>query len=251
MKNNNPSKGNTNTYVKEQAKQLKRIKQFIKSAEKRGYLIFDEKPSKSGKMRAGFDKYEAPKPVKNPTPITIERLKKITPDYLYERALWVDPESGAVQQGKEGRRIERSRAAIKGVRTRRANRIPPPSVNLNLAILDSIREHIERIQTLSGGKPDLTEYKNRMGNYMIDMYDDIIASTEMSGDLYEYANYLESRASEIHNILDDIMIASDRTDVDVNITSFMAIINRGSLSQEQVDSLTDYTEAMGYGGGNF
>lgn len=251
MKNKKPSTRQNSTYSKEQSKHLKRIRSFIKSAEERGYRFYDQKIPKSMNMKAGFDEYQIPKTVKNPTAVTVNRLEKITKEYLYDRALWIDPETGLVYSGKEGRHIERSRAAQKAAETRRKNTIPPPDVNLNLQILDDIRNQLDMLQSLTRGEPSLTEYKSLMGGYLVGMFDDIVEYEESSGDLYEYASYLESRADEILSILDNIMNTSDRAQTDINITALMSIINRGALSPSQVDSITDFTESMGYGGGAF
>lgn len=58
---------------------------------------------------------------------SVERLRKIRGDALYEYALKVDMETGEFVTGREGRRIERSEAAKKGAETRRRRREAPPS----------------------------------------------------------------------------------------------------------------------------
>lgn len=49
---------------------------------------------------------------------SVERLRKIRGDALYDYALKVDMETGEFVTGREGRRIERSEAARRGARTR-------------------------------------------------------------------------------------------------------------------------------------
>lgn len=88
-------------------KQVKRIKRFIKSAEKRGYI---------------FPDFEIPKAGKTVRKRDIEKLKKITPKSLYESAVYTkyaNPKTGEALTGTQGRSIERSLAAKKAAKTRK------------------------------------------------------------------------------------------------------------------------------------
>ena len=88
-------------------KQVKRIKRFIKSAEKRGYV---------------FPDYTIPSPGKTVRKRDIEKLKRITPKSLYETAIYTkyaDPKTGEALTGSQGRSIERSLAAKKAAQTRK------------------------------------------------------------------------------------------------------------------------------------
>lgn len=249
MKKEKPSKGNINPYIKEQAKHLKRIRQFIKNAELRGYKFYDIKVPESLNMPAGFSTLKIPESLKNPSKTTINKLKKITKEYLYDRAIYVDPETGEIHSAKQGRTIERSRASVKGAKTRALNRIPKPDVNLNLAILDTIRDYLSELETASIGAPSIADYKQTSGRYLVSFFDEMVEYHELNEDVYEYASYLESRAQEINNLIDEATKGSDRETIDMNVTALMAILNRGPLDRVQVDSFTKYTEAFGYGEG--
>lgn len=95
-------------------KQIKRIKRFIRSAEKRGYSFPDFTLPQAGKTVRKRD---------------IEKLKKITPKSLYEQAIYTkyaDPTTGEALSGSAGRSIERSIAAKKAAQTRkRSARVDP------------------------------------------------------------------------------------------------------------------------------
>ena len=91
----------------EHKKQVKRLKQAIARAEKRGYIfpedIIPEKP-------------------KRITRKTVERLKKIKTTELYAKAEKLDIETGELIPGTEARKQERSEASKKAARTRKEKR---------------------------------------------------------------------------------------------------------------------------------
>ena len=78
-------------------KQLRRIKQFVRRAEKRGYT-FD-------------DGYIPDKPQKI-TQSSVNRLRKLTPDKLYSRASYVDS-TGVIRKGRQKKTVETSKVKLK------------------------------------------------------------------------------------------------------------------------------------------
>ena len=90
-------------------KEIKRINRFIKRAEKRGFT-FDVK---------------LPTIKKRVTKKDIDKAKSLTPEKLYKSASY-KTETGKIVPGTEGRKIERSRAAKKGARTKSEKGIRPP-----------------------------------------------------------------------------------------------------------------------------
>lgn len=83
-------------------KELRRIKRFVTSAEKRGYMFT-------------LPEIKEPKKI---TEASVRKLKKITPKSLYKKAVFV-AEGGVIVKGEQGRQIERKKAAQKGLETRR------------------------------------------------------------------------------------------------------------------------------------
>jgi hypothetical protein len=129
---------------KEYKKQLARIKRFIKSAEKRGYQ---------------FSQSVIPDRPKRITRASVRRLAKITPQELYKKSTFTNA-SGELVSGAEGRRIERSLAAKKGARTKKAKKTDtsgitkagsPPS------IIDSV---LSAVEDLIARFPDGNEWPN-------------------------------------------------------------------------------------------
>lgn len=88
-------------------KELRRIKQFINRAEKRGYLIPEN---------------IIPKRPKRVTSKSVESLRKINPEKIYKKSRFVDTETGEIIKGLAGREYERSKSAKKAAETRKAKK---------------------------------------------------------------------------------------------------------------------------------
>ena len=89
----------------EYRQQRRRIQQFIRRAEKRGYV---------------FDKQVLPDKPKRITKQSVERLKKRTPDTLYKKARYGGEATyGEIVSGEKGRKLERKRVAEKAAETRK------------------------------------------------------------------------------------------------------------------------------------
>lgn len=87
----------------EYKKQVKRLKQAIKRAEKRGYLVPEN---------------ILPKQPKKVTTKSVERLKKITPKEIYAKSEKLDFETGELIPGEVARKQEKSESAKKAAKTR-------------------------------------------------------------------------------------------------------------------------------------
>lgn len=98
----------TNKTGKQQAKyeydkELKRIKRFIKRAEERGYR---------------FEEEILPKRPSKITQASVNKLKKITPNYLYGKSYALS-DNGKIVSGLDKRKEERKKASQLGWETRR------------------------------------------------------------------------------------------------------------------------------------
>lgn len=93
----------------EYAKQRRRIQQFMRRAEKRGYQ---------------FQPNLLPDKPKRITKASVERLKKLTPEKLYQKAEYGgEATQGEVVKGIAGRKAERKQAAERAKETRRLKQI--------------------------------------------------------------------------------------------------------------------------------
>ena len=88
-------------------KQVKRIKQFIRRAEKRGYQ---------------FSEDVLPQKPKRVTQASVRKLAKLTPDKLYQKAVYGGEASqGEIIKGTTGLKLERKLKAQKSAETRKKN----------------------------------------------------------------------------------------------------------------------------------
>lgn len=88
-------------------KQVKRLKQAVRRAEKRGYIVPEN---------------VIPKQPKRITKKSVERLKKITTKEIYSKSEKLDFETGELITGEVARKLERSESAKKAAKTRKEKR---------------------------------------------------------------------------------------------------------------------------------
>lgn len=100
-------KNNKSLLVKEFNKELRRIKRFIKSAEKRGFIFELSEHALSRPKRI--------------TEKSVNKLKKLTPELLYKKS-YAYTDSGERISGKYKRTLERSASARKAAETVRQKR---------------------------------------------------------------------------------------------------------------------------------
>lgn len=93
--------------VKEYKKQRNRIKNFIKRAERRGFM---------------FDDFDLPKQPLIIATKSVDRLSKINTKDLYKKARFVDMTTGEILTGQEGRALEILARTEKARQTRQAKR---------------------------------------------------------------------------------------------------------------------------------
>lgn len=86
------------------AKQLKRIKQFIRRAEKRGFI---------------FEEDVIPQKPKKVTKASVRKLEKLTPEKLYKKSLYLEESTGEIEEAQKRRKEERKQSAKKAAKTRK------------------------------------------------------------------------------------------------------------------------------------
>lgn len=89
---------------KQYSKQLKRVKQFIRMAEKRGYV---------------FEENVIPERPKKVTKASVRKLERLTPEKLYKKALYLDEATGEIEEAQKRRKEERKQSAKKAAKTRK------------------------------------------------------------------------------------------------------------------------------------
>ena len=201
-----------------------RIKRFIREAEKRGYRFSD---------------FSIPDKPKKITEASVRRLQKYNPKYLYEKATFLNPQTGEIVSGQRGRQIERKRAALKAQMTvghKRAVRQEQEIEQLlrslhgkdtaeyreaklkeqeeKLKEMERLQEQIdelqERLRKLAGEEPDTPDYE----------------TAESIKERIERGDYVPDEADMIiDNVVDDIDYMETLAGIEVQIDNWQPLAN--------------------------
>lgn len=232
-------------------KEVKRTKALIQRAEKRGY-IFDKKAISAVTQK--------PKRISQKALSTLRESTKATNIYAYaEYVKGVDMESGnaITVSGKEGRKIERSRAAKKGVLTRAQNesadaQAPVLGTRVNVGDFSVIDTLKDIFADLSGGK-----YLRKTGIISLDYIQDKllgILESELekydfdSAEFKEYINHLQFGVETCRgNVLDIIYEDSTIEAVNVSIDKIVYYLKWSPLTVSESKELGELP-SIGYFG---
>lgn len=152
------------------SKQIRRIKQFISRAEKRGFY---------------FNENVLPKRPNRITQASVRKLAKLTPDKLYEKAEY----SGTLSYGEivpsiVGLKLERSARAKKGAETKKYKLshptqeptntkgfIPPENISEDTSFFDAV--------VISGFKAHVRQFNEHASNLLLSWLDKILATNDV------------------------------------------------------------------------
>ena len=143
-------------------KQRNRIKQFVNRRSKQGFLI---------------DESIIPQTVTQKGKITsrdIQRLKKITPEKIYAKSVFLDYETGEVVGGKRGKVLARKRQYINGKMVE--SYVEPPSFHYYDMVRAEIMEMENKYFDLSDHKYGLLELMEEKFNDYYDEYDNYLGT---------------------------------------------------------------------------
>lgn len=152
------------------SKQLRRIKQFISRAEKRGFY---------------FNENVLPKRPNRITQASVRKLAKLTPDKLYEKAEYAGTLSyGEIVPSIEGLKLERSARAKKGAETKKYKLahttqepsntkgfIPPENISKDTSFFDAV--------VISGFKAHVRQFNEHASNLLLSWLDKILATNDV------------------------------------------------------------------------
>lgn len=152
------------------SKQVRRIKQFISRAEKRGFH---------------FNENVLPKRPNRITQASVRKLAKLTPDKLYEKAEYAGTLSyGEIVPSIEGLKLERSARAKKGAETKKYKLshptqeptntkgfIPPENISEDTSFFDAV--------VISGFKAHVRQFNEHASNLLLSWLDKILATNDV------------------------------------------------------------------------
>ena len=152
------------------AKQVKRIKQFIRRAEKRGYQ---------------FTENVLPQQPKRITQASIRKLAQLTPEKLYQKAFYGgEATGGEIVKGTEGIKLERKVRAQKAAQTRKYRLaepvqestntpgfVPPENIAEDGTFFDAV--------VISGFKAHVRQFNEHASNLLLSWLDRILATNDV------------------------------------------------------------------------
>lgn len=198
-------------------KEINRIRNFVRRASKRGYTFEDVIPEM-------------------PSRVTAERLREIrkqTPELLYRKAKYIDPVTGDVFIGTEGRRLERHRAAKYG---RSIPKIEYPRESD--IVIDNIIELIESFSPRTNWSAYWTSKKTQDRNKIRNILNNAINTFGRR----QVVENIQSSGDDLVEMTDFILYGSDEEQVEFNIIKFSQIITKNSLGGYEISELTEYME---------
>lgn len=211
-------------------KEVRRLHQFLRRAEKRGF---------------SFPANIIPKQPKRITIKSVQRLQKLTPEKLYKKATYIEPATGKVVTGEQGRKLERQRAA-------RKSRLPKPpkakSVAINVPsypvasyeILNNIRESIAAWAPAANYTDYFKQLKERDKNVLQNMLNGAIRQEGED----EIARRLEASASEVTAIIEEVLYGSNEDRIQGDFSRFSNILWGRSLTNDESKILAESLESL-------
>lgn len=163
------------------SKQVKRIKQFIRRAEKRGYQ---------------FNENVLPERPNRVTQASVRKLAKLTPDKLYKKAVYGGLATmGEIVPATEGVKLERSLRAKKSAQTKKYRLShpkqqptntpgfePPKNISEDAAFFDAV--------VISGFRSHVRQFNERASNLLLSWLDKIL----LTNDVHDVATMLNDGA---------------------------------------------------------
>lgn len=152
------------------SKQVKRIKQFIRRSEKRGFH---------------FNENVLPKRPNRIKQASVRKLAKLTPDKLYEKAEYAGSLSyGEIVPAKEGIKLERTARSKKAAETKKYKLshptqepsntkgfIPPENISKDTSFFDAV--------VISGFKAHVRQFNEHASNLLLSWLDKILATNDV------------------------------------------------------------------------
>ena len=199
-------------------KEVYRLKQFIRRAEKRGFTFDDIIP-------------ETPKRI---TKKQLNLIKSLTPNVLYSRSQYTDPQTGESMTGTEGRRLERSRAALK--RFKKSTYNPPIEQD---SVLHQIEQMIADWKPFPNWSKYFTEVKREDKNRLKALLDGKIAEVGRK----ETARRLQENAEGINHMADEILYSSDEDAVNMDLNYIATVLKGSPLTADESAYYTQLAES--------
>lgn len=197
-------------------REVRRIQRFVRRAESRGYE-FDRSIT-----NIKFNKRRA-------TRKELERLKKYTPEKMYDKSQYASELTGGeIVSGRRGRELERSEAARKGAERRRQKRRNAPTVDI-IDIVEARLRELPDVVHVRGKRINVQEWKSPCL--------DIFYRELMKQGEYLYGQYLLSVQERLFEIIEVIMYDSDLDRIRAAFSELATILKGSALDFEEMQEI--------------
>lgn len=220
-------------YAKQWKKEFNRIQRFIKRAQGRGFIFPD--------LNLNMPKH--------PTQASVNKLKRMNPAYFYKKATYINPQTGEIMSGVQGRKSERSEAAIKAAQTRLNRAVAPPvqAIPDNAykptkadLIIAELRDFIDSIEP-EPRYGDSQYIKDWMNGHKMLIHSLVSEQINIEGK-QAFANRLQRLAEQGENIEDliyDVIMSSKQEDYNVNLSRFLRILRGHSPTADELKEIEE------------
>ncbi len=212
-------------------KQVKRVKNFIRRATKRGFTFDVDIPS-------------MPKRV---TQKALNAVKNLTPDVLYKKAQYVSVDTGELMTGTEGRAYERKQAAKhrrEAKQTASVSVLDIPVVDTPVImvdeVLDKVMSEIAQWQPLTSWNENYAVRKENDRDKLYDLMNSMVSTHGKE----TVAMRLEREATRVTDIINIILYCDSEEEAFIprHYVELLEIMNGGSLTFDETVSATNASD---------
>lgn len=225
---------------KEYQKERSRLLRAVKRGEQEGFI---------------FPEDVVPSLPKRVTKKRLQEIQSIKPKHLYEKAQWLDKETGELVDATSALEVKRKRQRkAKEQDTPSTSKVQTKSYYPKISAIDKVREKIKELGSFSSLEAlgnNLADLKREVPppfpiehrkNALLAIFDDTITLHEQQGTLDQYENYIVEHMGEIEGHLNVIRFDSKEERIEASFASVARILNQGSLSVSQAESLSHMAE---------
>lgn len=235
--------------LKEQyKKERKRIQNFMRKAEKRGYQF----------------NYELPAIPKKITKSSVSKLKKITPKYLYSKSVYGGEATyGEIVSGTKGKQEERKASAKKSAETRKRREQQRKDYQkklkekkdqepLKTSIVTTITNYIKDLPSVKGVRLISGSYAlyniEPHKSFLLSKFNDKLDDADANGYYKQYLEYLYNYEAEILEALKPIQFASLQEQVIASFNQALQLLVQRIQTAEEAKRIEEeynqYFESM-------
>lgn len=217
-------------YKPEYMRERRRIQSWLRHAAARGFET----------------QYKLPAIPKRITQASINRLAKITPEYLYKKSVWVSPETGEIFEGQKAKKAQRKFVRQPKQKPQKQQSVEFPKITD--VVLRNVEEQIANWQAKEYWAPGLKKAKESEKNKAQRILQGAIDKLGRE----QVARNLEANAFEVNQLIDEILWGSgkvegnfkdSRTQVNEDLVRFRNICYGSEImTQKEAIELSDAME---------